>query len=83
MTLPEAIKMLDAGWRPGLFGAVYPMLGEPERDGEALKAQFVFGGVRRPRVEPVYDTCRSCGGVVVQTGTCKTCQTCGDNEGCS
>lgn len=81
MTLSEAVAMLDGGAN---FGSVYPMLAEPARDGEALKAHFVFGaGGRRTAPKTLnHDLCRKCGGIVMQTGSCKTCQTCGDNEGC-
>lgn len=29
------------------------------------------------------EVCRVCGGLLVQTGTCQTCQNCGWNEGCA
>lgn len=32
---------------------------------------------------PTGETCRSCGGELVQTGRCKQCTNCGWNEGCS
>jgi len=91
MTLPEAKAMLDAGAK---FGAVYPMLAEPERDGEALKAHFVFGVSEPPaRAVPsaaergrqfTGEICDNCGGSrVLRTGNCKTCQDCGSNSGCS
>jgi len=28
------------------------------------------------------DLCKQCGGMLIQTGTCKTCTQCGFNEGC-
>ena len=31
---------------------------------------------------PSGDLCPSCGGLVVRTGTCMTCQSCGFNTGC-
>lgn len=38
----------------------------------------------RPRRAPMPDgkCCKICGGLVVQTGTCETCTSCGDNSGC-
>lgn len=26
--------------------------------------------------------CKTCGGLMIRTGTCHTCPTCGDNTGC-
>lgn len=30
---------------------------------------------------PTGDTCKRCGGLTVRTGTCLTCQSCGDSSG--
>jgi hypothetical protein len=41
-----------------------------ERSGVAYKAHVATG-----------DLCPTCGGLLVQTGTCKTCNSCGNNTG--
>lgn len=40
---------------------------------ESTKSQLPFTG----------DTCIQCGGIMRQSGTCKTCVNCGENTGCS
>lgn len=35
----------------------------------------------RPVLNHTGDVCRTCGGMLVQTGTCKTCMSCGTPDG--
>lgn len=43
----------------------------------------VLGDLPGPQLKvPTGKTCSRCGGVMQRTGSCYTCQTCGDNTGC-
>lgn len=46
-----------------------PMDSKPQWVGEPVSAQ------------PTGDVCQTCGGMLVQTGKCRTCQACGTSDG--
>ncbi|HEY1187911.1 MAG TPA: hypothetical protein VGE74_09650 [Gemmata sp.] len=88
MELREAKDMIRRG---AAFGDVFPLVDELNQD--VLKRWFVSNPgvpVRKPQrpVTPAAlpvatgDLCKRCGGLLVRTGTCMTCQACGDNSGC-
>lgn len=68
------------------YGDVFPQVGEGDRP--ALAEWFVAASgvpnltARRAR-SPVAsgNLCRLCGGFLVRTGTCETCQSCGNSTG--
>lgn len=91
MTIEDAKAVVASG--PGTFGAVFPLLGEADR--EALRAWFVSTPEVRPaapaparpvapavRPKPVAtgEVCK-CGGLLVRTGTCMTCSMCAESSG--
>jgi hypothetical protein len=87
MTLADAKRMVAAGVK---FGDVYPFLDDIDRDGQALKDYFCFcfeanpvhlNGKTAPRQETSGELCPKCGGFMVRTGTCLTCQSCGESSG--
>ena len=69
-------------------GAVFPLL-ERDEDRDALKAWFVrAAGVPATPVRPAAllpqqtgNACGRCGGLMVRTGTCETCQQCAHSSG--
>ena len=84
MRLAEAKDMLTMGVP---FGDVYPLLSQDDQE----SIRYWFTRVENlpnlvMRVQPAGATtgnaCRKCGGNLVRTGTCETCQDCGENEGC-
>lgn len=86
MTFDEAKTRLIGGAE---FGDVFPHL--PEAEGLRLKHWYT-GDSRLPalkerasrngkHVEPTGDVCSVCGGLLVRTGTCLTCQVCGSTTG--
>lgn len=84
MDLESAKAMLERGAR---FGDVYPLL-SPE-DQETLRYWFVrtdnLPNLSMRTAQPQTSSgniCKKCGGMLVRTGTCETCQDCGENEGC-
>lgn len=38
--------------------------------------------MEKPKPLPTGEICRTCGGLMVRTGTCHTCTQCGDSTGC-
>jgi hypothetical protein len=84
MTLQEAKARVLAGQ---YIGTVYPKLAG-DKDKDELRAWFVIDSRlpaidRRTKTETTGNACRKCGGAnLIRTGTCVTCQDCGDNEGC-
>jgi hypothetical protein len=82
VTLYEAKNYILAGAK---FGDVFPHL-DPV-DCEAFREWFCrTPGVPRapqspPKKEATGDLCRECGGFMVRTGTCYTCQSCGTTSG--
>lgn len=84
MTLSEAKEEIRIRGVP--LGDVYEKLDEHNR--EVLKAWFtgnddlpnlVAREARQPL--PTGNLCDKCGGMTVRTGTCVTCQSCGDSSG--
>lgn len=90
MTLDDAKTHLLAG---GWFGQVYDQVPDGQRAElaawytacnavPALGARMrVPAGVPVPGPELTGDGCKRCGGLMVRTGTCMTCQGCGDSSG--
>lgn len=84
LTLAEARDLVRRG---ALYGEVCARL--PEADREAFARWFVeTPGVpnlaaRRGRQQSGAsgDLCPRCGGIMVRTGTCSTCQSCGESSG--
>ena len=69
-----------------LYGDVYSLV--PMEDRALLARWFVYEEPEVPnlraRKAPSVNgetTCRRCGGMLVRTGTCLTCQGCGDSSG--
>lgn len=87
LTADQAALLILAGAR---FGAVFPRLAT-EDDAAALRAWYTFTpgvpvGVTPParparQTTATGDLCGKCGGLMVRTGTCMTCQGCGDSSG--
>lgn len=87
LTADQAADLIRGGAR---FGAVFPRLAT-EDDAAALRAWYVGtsgvpAGVAppakpRPVATATGDLCPKCGGLMVRTGTCQTCQGCGDSSG--
>ncbi len=84
MTLTEAKELIRI--KGVLFGDVFPEVEEHNR--EVLKEWYVTATgvpniVAREAAKPVFSgrVCH-CGGMLVRTGSCETCQSCGHNEGC-
>ena len=67
------------------FGDVFPELSP--RDNEQFKKWYTDDPrvpVHRTRPVPTSQSenlCRQCGGFLVRTGTCETCQSCGSSTG--
>lgn len=84
LTLEEARTAIRRGQE---YGSVCPLLAEADR--EALAAWFVRAeGVPNLKAReasrqsvPSGDPCPRCGGIMVRTGTCSTCQSCGESSG--
>lgn len=84
ITIEEAQEAILRGTE---YGDVWPLLPEVER--EALAHWFcrtkglpnigARDGSRRS--VPTGETCPRCGGFLVRTGTCMTCQGCGESSG--
>lgn len=84
MTLTEAKEAIRI--RGAFFHEIEPQVEEHNR--EELRKWFVCAEgvpnlVARKAREPVLSgrVCQ-CGGMLVRTGSCETCQSCGHNEGC-
>jgi len=87
LTADQAANLIRGGVR---FGVVYPRLASDD-DRSALRAWFAYadgipvGTTAAPgpaRVKTATgDLCTKCGGLMVRTGTCLTCQGCGDSSG--
>lgn len=92
LSLDAAVCMLQGGCR---FGDVQEQVALADRD--ALKRAFVLdpacgpepkGGRKpipkcppKPNAEASDQLCPRCGGFMVRTGTCLTCQSCGESSG--
>jgi hypothetical protein len=84
VTLTEAH---DAIRRGAEYGPVCEQV--PEADREALAAWYVaepglpnLAGRKASRCSvPTGNPCGKCGGLMVRTGTCETCQSCGESSG--
>jgi hypothetical protein len=84
MTVDEAVKRVVAGAE---FGTVYPRLKGAE-DKLTFKLWWLGEsgipalGLRTKHPEYTGEACGRCGSLnLVRTGTCKTCQDCGDSSG--
>ncbi len=85
LPLAEAQDAIRAGAK---YAAVYPAVAESDRD--ALAEWFVHAkgvpvlakpAARKPESVATGNLCPRCGGLMVRTGTCLTCQSCGDSSG--
>lgn len=82
LTVEEAKAMLLKGVE---FGVVFVCVAENERG--ALREWYVRRAglpnlAARNTSRPEGNSCQRCGGFLVRTGTCETCQECGENAGC-
>ena len=83
MTADAAREMVRGGVP---FGDVFPLLADADR--APFREWFVQTpgvpnlGVRRSAAPATGDVCRRCGGAnLARTGTCLTCQDCGESSG--
>lgn len=82
MTIDEAKEMLVKGVE---FGVVFMCVDPTDRN--RLKEWYVLRpglpnlAARRASTNSA-NVCGKCGGILVRTGTCETCQMCGDSGGC-
>lgn len=85
MTIDEAQDFIKAGVT---FGDVFPLV-DPVHHG-ALREWFVRTpglpclAARTPTAAgtaPSGNACPRCGGLMVRTGSCETCQACGESSG--
>lgn len=67
---------------------VYGRLPEPRMCADPENTPLPQGWLKTPPKEqmhlssiPTGDMCRHCGGLTTRTGTCVTCQSCGDSSG--
>lgn len=86
MTVEEAKDKIERLGTP--FGEVFEKLEGGEEVQEALKEWFVRNDrlpnrAARSAQTPTWigEMCSKCGGMMVQTGSCKTCQSCGQSSG--
>lgn len=81
MTLDEAKEMVTKGVE---FGTVFSFV--PEEDRELLKRWFVLcpglpNKAARAASVGTANLCPKCQGIMVRTGSCETCQSCGGSSG--
>ena len=83
VTIHEARERIRAGAE---YGSVYELLPEHERG--ALAEWFVrepgmpnLAARRAALPVPTGEMCLRCGGLMARTGTCMTCQGCGESSG--
>lgn len=90
MTIDEARAAIEAGAE---YGSVYEEIAESQRSALAdwfchtpgvpnLAARAARAAVPAPASPvPTGDACTRCGGLMVRTGMCMTCQSCGESSG--
>lgn len=84
VTIDDAKRHIEGG---APFGDVFPYvpseLQEELKDWYCGRADLPVNRTRVPvRVgDPTGDPCKRCGGLMVRTGTCLTCQACGESSG--
>lgn len=80
MTFDDAKRRITDYGTP--FGAVLPVLAATDQD--ALRAWYVgesgVPNLKARRQQSGGNVCR-CGGLLVRTGTCETCSSCGESSG--